>query len=73
MCINKKLFKQDYYIYYIIKIHMLNLTLIKNNKYIIISLIIVIILFILYKKHQNEKFGDTIGDRRPTSYGFAWW
>ena len=38
-----------------------------------ISIAIAIILYVLYKKHQTEKLGNTIGDRRTTHSGFNWW
>lgn len=38
-----------------------------------ISIVIVVILYVLYKKYQTEKLGNTIGDRRTTQSGYAWW
>lgn len=53
---------------------MLSVRTLQDHKYkIIISIIILLIAYYLYKKQQDEKLGNTIGDRRPTSYGFNWW
>jgi hypothetical protein len=44
-----------------------------RNQLIIGGIIIVVILFLLYQRHQTEKMENTIGSRRTTHSGFAWW
>jgi hypothetical protein len=44
-----------------------------RNKLIIGGIIIAVILFLLYRKHQNENMENTIGPRHTTQSGFAWW
>ena len=44
------------------------------KQYMLISLgVLLVILFVLYRKHQSEKMGNTISDRHTTHSGFAWW
>jgi hypothetical protein len=40
---------------------------------ILISIVVLVVLFMLYRKHQSEKMGNTIGDRHTAHSGFAWW